>query len=240
MKYIWERIKNEPAYVAELLKLVIPICLAAGWIHWSGEMTGYVMALISFALTGAVVRPQVVSTQKIEDAGISVEGLVQTAKENNVRKTLGVLVPFLLALGLTVSACGAKTAPVVIGEAGLTTAQAIGQIQTGVIQLEQAKVLTPQIALATQERLLDINERLRPLPGILRAIKVAQSQNQSANPLIAQALSIAQAVSSQLNLMVGDIPVSAATKQVLSLIAAIQQSVTTTAAEIAQLRSGGQ
>lgn len=136
------------------------------------------------------------------------------------------LAPLALAALLT-SGCALKRAPVLVGQGALASAQSIHEIQNGVKQLADAHVITINQALVVENALLQANDTLRPVPALLRAIDAAEKANQPDQPEIDQALAFVTSVTTQLKVVVGNIPVSDATKQVLDLVTQVQSTYAT-------------
>lgn len=52
---MFDRLRNEPALLGSLVEAVIALAFAFGWIDWTGEQVGAVMAIVAL-LTGVSVR----------------------------------------------------------------------------------------------------------------------------------------------------------------------------------------
>lgn len=142
-----------------------------------------------------------------------------------------------LALALA-SGCAARSVPVVVAQAALGTAQAVGQVQVAAEQLHRAGALTTAQALQVQERLLRVNARLGEIVPVLRALdRVQQAGAPVTVAEVEVALSMVIAVSQELSLVVAGVPVSDATRQLLEAVRVAQQAVATTMVEIARLRA---
>jgi hypothetical protein len=120
--------------------------------------------------------------------------------------------------------CALHRAPVLVGQGGLAAAQTIHQLQDAVKGLADAHILTISQAISTENALLQANDILKPLPGLLRAIDAAEKANQPDQPLIDQALSILNSVSLQMSVVINGVPLSDATKQALALAKQIQDA----------------
>lgn len=146
---------------------------------------------------------------------------------------------FLAPLALTallVSGCALKRAPVLVGQTALGSAQSIHQLQTGTKQLADAHIITINQALVVENALLQANDSLRPVPALLRAIDAAEKANKPDQNEVTQALAFVTSVSAQLKVVVANIPVSDATKQILDLVAQTQQTYATLLANLNKLK----
>jgi len=139
-------------------------------------------------------------------------------------------------VGIVLSSCAENKAPVLVGQSGLAIAQGIGQLQTTTKQLTDAKALTPEQALKVQQALLDANEKVRPLPQLLRDIDAAQQASLPTATLIDRGLAILQVVGNDLTLSVAGVPVSDTVKQLLDLVRATQNTIATTTANLNTLK----
>lgn len=132
----------------------------------------------------------------------------------------------LMALALTGSACAAKRAPVLVGQAGLGVAQSIGHLQVAAKQLSDASVLSPTAAIVVQQKLLIANDKLQPLPDWLRLIDHAQQAGlETDGTVIDQALAVLQSVGQDLSTVLAGVPYSDATAQLIDLVRQAQQTV---------------
>jgi alcohol dehydrogenase class IV len=143
----------------------------------------------------------------------------------------------LITIGLVLNlACSNNKAPILVGQSGLGIAQGIGQLQTTTKQLTDAKVLTPEQALKVQQALLDANGKMAPLPQILLDIDAAQTAGNPTATLVERGLAVLQVVANDMNIVVGGVPVSDATKQVLALITSTQTTIATVTAQLNKLK----
>lgn len=152
-------------------------------------------------------------------------------------KRTAIVAAMLIAACATATGCSARRAPTLVAEAGLAVARSIGQVSDATTALQKASVLSPAQALRVQETLLAANERLKPLPGILRAIDAAQqSGGRSAQADIDLALAILRAVGVDLTTALAGVPVGETTRALLALVEAAQASVSTVLVEVARLK----
>lgn len=159
-------------------------------------------------------------------------------------QTYQTLTAVFLALSLVLApACGdaLRRAPVLVGQASLSAGQTIGQLQRTVKQLTRTRdnpngVIPADVALRTQEGVLRINADLEPVPGLLRAIDMAQKAGTPDPNQIIQAITILQRVSADLSIVVAGVPVSETTAQVLSLIKSGQTTITTLLIQLARIQ----
>lgn len=151
---------------------------------------------------------------------------------------VGPRLAVLVVLALLAQGCAARSAPVVVAQAALGAAQAVGQLQLAAEQLHRAGSLDTRTALAVQERLLRVNARLGEIVPVLRALdRVQQAGAPVTVAEVEVALSMVIAVSQELSLVVAGVPVSDATRQLLEAVRVAQQAVATTLVEIARLRA---
>lgn len=144
----------------------------------------------------------------------------------------------LLVLVLpTMSACAAKSAPVLVAKASLGIAQTIGQIQTAAIDLHKAEVIDTRTAIRVQDRLLSINRQIEKVVPYLEAIERLQKSGvkptrSELDSLITQVYLTLQ----ELTLVGADMPLAEETRAFLALIRTAQQTMTTTMIELARVR----
>lgn len=143
----------------------------------------------------------------------------------------------LLTLGVT-AGCAARSAPVLIAQSALGTAQTVGQLQVAAEQLHRTGALSTAQALTVQQRLLRVNTRLGEVVPVLKAIDRLQ---QAGAPVtlaeVDAVLAAVIAISEDLSLVVAGVPVADSTRALLDLVQASQQAVATTLVEIARLRA---
>ena len=158
----------------------------------------------------------------------------------------GGMASLMIALVLFAAGCSAgalQRAPEMVGAAGEATAISIGTLQTSIASLTKTStnpqgVIPSDVALHAQNGLLSVNTGMKPLPGILRAIDLAQQNGSPDASLIQQALTILQAVSGDLSIVVAGIPVNDATRQILDAVVAGQRTVTTLLVQLGRLSAG--
>lgn len=150
------------------------------------------------------------------------------------------ILALVVALTLT-PGCAGNKAPVLVGQSGLAVAQSIGVLQTGVKDLTPNPIPYP-VSLRIQEDLLKVNDKLRPLPDLLRTIDKLQAANQTATPQIDQALAILELAGQDISVLITGVPVTDATtdamKQLVALVRAAQGAVQTTLEAVAKLKGG--
>lgn len=151
-------------------------------------------------------------------------------------KSLSLLLSVLLLVGSIGCTPGQARAPILIGQSGLALAQSIEQIRQATASLEAAKVLPTAAALRVTETLLVINNQLRPLPDLLRAIDAAQKAGQPTQNDLDRALAIVQAIGPTLSTVVAGLPVEPTTAALIELVRTAQTSVQTLLVEIARLK----
>jgi hypothetical protein len=154
------------------------------------------------------------------------------------RRALPLLV-VAAAIASTAASCP-KTPAVLVGQSGLAVAQSIGQLQSAVKQLTDQKALPPPVALAVQEKLLELNGHVAKLPELLRTIDTLTQASQNAAGPIDQAVAILTVVSQDLSVTIAGVPLAPTTEVLIKLIRAAQQTVTTTLLEVAKLRGDTQ
>ena len=143
-----------------------------------------------------------------------------------------------LALCLALSACAAKSVPVVVAQSALGLAQSVGQLQVAAEQLHRAGALSTPQALAVQQRLLSVNGKISNLIPTLRAIDRVQQAGAPVSATEVEAvLTAIVAVSEELSLVVAGVPLAETTRALLDLVRAAQQAVAATLIEIARLRA---
>jgi len=145
------------------------------------------------------------------------------------------VVPLIIA-ALFMPACAGNRAPQLVGESGLAIAQSIGQLQTMVKQLTDAKVITTDVALRSQEVLLRANDRVKQLPPLLRTIDKLQQANASAATPVEQAIAILQIVGQDISVVIAGVPIGDATAKLIDLVRASQLVVQTTLEQVSRLR----
>lgn len=147
------------------------------------------------------------------------------------------LAALVVVLALSVG-CAARSVPVLVAQSALGTAQAVGQLQVAAEQLHRAGSLSTAQALAVQQQLLRVNQKLDALVPLLKAIDRVQ---QAGAPVgVSEVDAILQAViavSQDLSLVVAGVPVAETTRSLLELVRAAQQAVATTLVEVARLRA---
>jgi hypothetical protein len=156
------------------------------------------------------------------------------------RRTAALLIG-LMALVATVPACGGKNKPVaLVGQTGLGIADTIGQLQVATKGLTDAGIVPTPTAIAIQEKLLSVNEKLRPLPALLRTIDTLTTAGSDATGKVDEAITILTIVSSDLSVTVAGVPLAPAADGLLKLVRAAQTAIATTLVEVAKLKGGTQ
>lgn len=153
-----------------------------------------------------------------------------------MRRRAVVLAGLLLVyLSSTAATCGNKKPQILVANTGLAVSQAIGRIQVSVKQLTDGGVIPPQAALTSQQKLLQINTALQPLPDILRAIDAATNPGDKAAN-VEQAIRLLTNVGGELSVAIAGVPATQLTEPLIGLVRAAATTVTTTMLEIAKLR----
>lgn len=147
-------------------------------------------------------------------------------------------IALVLAFGALDAGCAGNKAPILVGNSGLAVAQTIGQVQQAVRNLTETNVITAPQALQIQERLLKINDQLKPLPDILRTIDKLQMAGSSTQASVDQAIAILKVVGQGITVVVGGVPVSEITEPLIKFVLAAQDAVQTTLVEVAKLKGG--
>lgn len=137
---------------------------------------------------------------------------------------------------LTVPACAGNRAPILVGNAAVAVADSIGQLSEAGRQLQEAGVLPVAVALGFQEKLLAANERLKPLPDILRTVDDLQKAGSSTTEPVDRAIAILTVVGQDISVVIGGVPASEATGRLIDLVRAAQQAVSGVLVEVAKIR----
>jgi len=157
-------------------------------------------------------------------------------KWQNLALVAALDVALVMSGGSTGCSSAGNKAPVLVGQAGLGVAQAIGQISQTTIKLQQASVLPAATALRMQEALLALNTALKPLPDILRTIDAAQQAGNVDASSVDKAVAILTAVSGDLAVLLAGVPVSETTTALIDLVRAGQTTIATVLVQIGQLK----
>jgi hypothetical protein len=223
--YGWITPEQSEAYVAGLVIFLVSLV----WSLWQRYKD-------RLEFLTAIISPQ-------DSTEAEVKAAAKTDIAPPVTKTLVVL----LAAGMsmtTLSACGGgmKRAPVLVGQTTLATGQTIGQIQRAIKSLTRSDtnpkgVISPENALIAQEALLKLNTQLEPVPALLRAIDVAQQTGNVDQSQVLQAIDMLQKVSADLSIVVAGIPLSDATKQIMTLVQTGQTTVTTLLVQLGKIQA---
>lgn len=144
-------------------------------------------------------------------------------------------VPLVLVFTLACSGA-AKKAPIFVANSAVATADIIGQLNNAGRSLQQASVITPDVNLHFQQLLLTANDKLKPLPDILRAIDNLQKVGQPAASETERAIAILTAIGQDISVVVQGVPLSDATKALIDLIRTAQQTIDTVLVEVAKIR----
>lgn len=141
-----------------------------------------------------------------------------------------------LLLVLSFSAACVHNPPILVGQSALAAADSIGKLSTAAKQLEQAAVLPPAAALNFQRALLAVNDKLLPLPDILRTIDRLQKAGSSSASETDRAIAILTVAGQDISVVVAGVPVSDATKALIDLIRAAEQTIQSVLVEVAKIR----
>jgi hypothetical protein len=142
-----------------------------------------------------------------------------------------------LALTLAVApACAGHRAPILVGQSALAAAQGIERLSDAGKQLEEAAVLPTAVALNFQKLLLSANDRLKPLPDILRTIDRLQQAGETTGSDVDKAIAILTVVGQDISVVIQGVPLSDATARLIELTRAAQQTVQTILVEVSKIR----
>lgn len=144
-------------------------------------------------------------------------------------------VALILALAISAGACR-HNAPLLVGQGALAVAQSIETLSNAGKQLQEAAVLPTAVALGFQERLLVVNDKLKPLPDILRTIDRLQEAGDPMNTEAERAIAILTVVSQDISVVIAGVPVSDASKQLIDLVRAADQTVSAVLTQVARVR----
>lgn len=153
------------------------------------------------------------------------------------RRLQRLSIPLVCLLVLSLEACAGKRAPILVGQAGLVIAEAIGQIGPVLVELENSSLLSKPAALHAHQVVKAANDQLKPLPDLLDAINAAQQAGQEASASdLDQALLILTAVSGQLGQVLLGVPVEEATASLVKLVEAAQATVSQVLIAVARIQ----
>lgn len=147
-----------------------------------------------------------------------------------------ILFAFALAAALIGTGCAGHRAPILVGQAGLATAQSIEKLSDAGKQLQQAGVLPVAAALGFQERLLQVNEKLKELPNILRTIDRLQEAGNPTAGEVDRAVAVLTVVSQDVSVVIAGVPLSEATGQLITLVRAADKTISDILVGVAQIR----
>lgn len=145
----------------------------------------------------------------------------------------------LVALALasaTVTGCAGNKAPVLVAQSAVAMADVIGQVSAAGKTLTDASVLTPAINLGLQKTLLEINEKMKPLPDLLRTVDRLQTAGSASATETDRAIAILTVIGQDVSVVIGGVPVSDATKVLIDLVRAAQKTVSTVLVEVSKIR----
>lgn len=145
-----------------------------------------------------------------------------------------VILALTLALGGT--ACAGHKVPILVGQSALATAQSIERLSDAGRQLEQASILPTAVALGFQKQLLAVNDKLRPLPALLETVDRLQQAGSSTIAETDRAIAILTVIGQDISVVVGGVPVSDATRALIDLVRAAQQTIQTVTIEVAKIK----
>lgn len=143
---------------------------------------------------------------------------------------------FIALTVISAPACAGKKIAVVVGQAGLSVTQGIGQLQVTTKQLTDSGVIPAPVALKVQEKLLALNDKAKPLPDILRRIDALSKAGSVDGTLVDQAISVLTVLATDMSVVIQGVPVSDAAKALLDVVVATQKTIATTLIEIAKLK----
>ncbi len=137
---------------------------------------------------------------------------------------------------LSAAGCAGNKAPIVVGNSAVAVANSIGALNQAGKQLTDAAVIAPAVNLRLQQVLLAANDKLKPLPDILRTIDHLQTAGSSTASETDRAIAILQVVGQDISIAIAGVPVSDATAKLIELVRAAQQTVQTVLVQVAQIR----
>jgi len=142
----------------------------------------------------------------------------------------------VLTLILPFNACAGHKAPILVASSALATAQGIERLSAAGKQLTDAAVLPPAVALGFQQKLLSANEKLKPLPDLLRTIDRLQVAGESTASNTDRAIAILQVVGQDISVVVAGVPVSQATDALIDLVRAAQKTIQDILIEVSRIQ----
>lgn len=146
------------------------------------------------------------------------------------------LVSLSLVLALSSGACAGKRIPILVGNSAVAVADVIGQLNVVGKQLTDASVIAPTVNLHFQQTLLAANNKMKPLPDILRTVDRLQKASQPTGSETAQAIAILTVVGQDISVVIAGVPVSDSTKVLIELIRSAQQTVQTVLIEVGKIQ----
>lgn len=141
----------------------------------------------------------------------------------------------VLIVALTLSACAHHNPAIVVGQSGLAVAKSIGTLQDATKALT-GPVIPASVALSIQERLVAANDRLRPLPDILRTIDRLQQAGQSAGTEVDKAIAILTVAGQDISIVLAGVPLSTETRALIDAVTTAQKVVQSLLIEVARIK----
>lgn len=144
-------------------------------------------------------------------------------------------VTIAVCLLFTLGCAGEHRAAVLVGQSGLAAAQAVGQLQDTTKALT-GPTITPAQALVVQQRLLAINDKIRPLSEMLRTIDRMEQAHESSADLVNQTIAMLEVIGQDVSVSLFGVPLNETTAALIDTIRAAQQTVQTTLVALGQLK----
>jgi hypothetical protein len=142
----------------------------------------------------------------------------------------------VLALTPLLSGCAGHRAPILVAQSAVAMADIIGQVSTAGKNLTDAAVLTPAINLNLQKTLLGINDKMQPLPELLRTVDRLQQAGDPTQSETDRVIAILTVIGEDISVVVGGVPISDATKVLIDLVRAAQKTVSTVLVEVGKIK----
>lgn len=142
----------------------------------------------------------------------------------------------VLCLAFTATSCANKRAPILVGQSAVAIASSIEQLTNAGKQLQEASVMPTAVALNYQRALLAVNDKLKPLPDILRTIDNLETAGSSSASEVDRAIAILTVVGQDISVVVAGVPVSEATTTLINLVRTAQKTVQDVLIQVAQIK----
>lgn len=132
--------------------------------------------------------------------------------------------------------CVGNRVPIIVGNSAVAVADIIGQLSAAGKKLTDASVLPPASNLNLQQTLLSINNRMKPLPDLLRTVDRLQQAGDSTQSETDQAIAILTVIGQDISVVVAGVPVSDVTKVLIDLVRSAQQTVQMVLVEVGKIK----